>query len=1621
MTVTPEQELSTIDKGDDMQRRLRYQAKYIAWKSISMLNADSEIEAFFCEHHEDLLVQLKRGGFSGIQVKTRDSHLPPFSASDAQIMSTLGRFIELDLAYPESFVGFVIATNHGFVNEQKPRSVHYLIQGSADDSDDEIAAELAAYTQRLNKELSTSFTSQNLKDILRKLTLEPALPHFPDFETVIAAAIGRQPEYSAASQDQLASAALVLSNKVHSMSSLEMSRSVEAVFKSDPTKYETEMTIANKRLTPQMVRATLKSSVIPRHIDAPTSLLVPTQISDLSTESIEEIKSTFARHSQKLLIWPTTLDGSVRLESPSLESLRSVVANQNSSVQLLLGPPGAGKSALLAKFANELQQSNYAMLAIKADQLPATVDSEGSLQSWLGLNYSLEKCVAEVAKREEVIIVFDQLDALSELVCLDPQRLIIVLKQIERLAKIENVHIVASSRTFEADYDPHLRSIEATRVCLSLPEWEQIKPVLDSRQIRHDGWTDDFRTLLRTPQYLKIFLEIHSSEPGNIFHSYRGLLNTLWRLRVESSDGAKEQLLDQIAQRMSKFEELTVPTAAFANHRSAIDQLVGSQILQEDLVGGTLTFTHQTLFEYVRARTFLKGTESLSAYVSERQNSLFVRPQLWNALKYLRDGDAGQYRTEVSSLVGNTELRFHLRLLVIEFLGQLSEPTDYEMSWVLPLLQEENTRAMVLASLVGSPGWFRKLADVFLPVFMRSSKANAKEVIGLLRSAINFDKDAVVNLLETNWLPDPQMDYQLLSVLDAMSQWCMRTVKIASTIIERTEVNSHGVDLLCSNAAKTSGRFGCELLLANLNAILERVRQIQPLKDVESIDADAKIKEESGYSDLRRDYDCPRRNAMIEFVDRDDFYIFDELVTTDPKSFVEVLWPLLIEVLGEIAHEPHAFIDTYPTDGSHTRLDDNDDVVRKYSIVGAMDDALFDFAEREPSLYCRFVEAHKHTHLQTVQRLLIRGLVKTVASEPTVSLQFLIEDNRRFCLGSSTLEHEDSVSLIEALFPHLDDDQRRVLTDKIKGYSHYVYKPQDDELKTRFERSKWDRQHRLRLMRSIPDEMAPDDLSRIRQEEERAFPNLPDEPRRGFGFSAIGSPMSIEQMTLASVDDLLSLFDELNDGTGHDHPKDFMKGGTVQLSENLIELAKVDQEKVLKLLEKFDANSNVIAATRALKGLSASGLPAESLFQLIIGLESRGFKGSQFHGVVASIIGHHADLGVKIPTEISDLLRKYLREYSGGTSEVLLSKNERSEHSLLWSSRGVDEALTESSTFTLVEALTDIYLKNDPPQWNEWLLLLEDLAQRTDLSDYVATWRLLALRPLLNLRFVDHSRAGALIESLLQSSPSPLISKTGLYLLAYTHGWLSEELVRLWLEKFYESSWLDGKQAFGELLALHYYWFPERVWTKARLDELMSTPQEADSREALSGIAYTIGHLWTSPGERDRKTDLLLSLVELPDGELCEALCEGLSSGIFPVDGQTKRLLMKLVEDRRLLLAIEPYHLVENLQELLDWFPECIYNICNALIDEFGSQIGDIRTRYAVISASLIDLVMRLQHQSEPARSWGLELFERLIDLKVHDARAMLNALDRRVDLESEATPSRPHRPRRRRQRGKKA
>jgi hypothetical protein len=110
----PLKTVSSVDRGDDMQRRVYYQAAYLALLALALLVDKTELEELYCEHLEDGLLRRTDGKCIGCQVKTRELHLGPFRAGDEVIRSALIRFAILDKNFPGVFLRFVIATNCGF-------------------------------------------------------------------------------------------------------------------------------------------------------------------------------------------------------------------------------------------------------------------------------------------------------------------------------------------------------------------------------------------------------------------------------------------------------------------------------------------------------------------------------------------------------------------------------------------------------------------------------------------------------------------------------------------------------------------------------------------------------------------------------------------------------------------------------------------------------------------------------------------------------------------------------------------------------------------------------------------------------------------------------------------------------------------------------------------------------------------------------------------------------------------------------------------------------------------------------------------------------------------------------------------------------------------------------------------------------------------------------------------------------------------------------------------------------------------------------------------------------------------------------------------------------------------
>ena len=177
--------LSVTDPGDDMQRRLRYQASYGALLCLDLLIEEEDGAAeIFCEHHEDFLVKTKSGKYVGVQVKTRLPGEGPFKSGDEAVKNALSRFIALDLAFPNQFVRFVLVANCDFydVGESETNLV-YVLELICKKPNRTFSGTMKVIIEELRK--ANKCRKQAVFATLRKVQLEGNVPKFEDMTAVV--------------------------------------------------------------------------------------------------------------------------------------------------------------------------------------------------------------------------------------------------------------------------------------------------------------------------------------------------------------------------------------------------------------------------------------------------------------------------------------------------------------------------------------------------------------------------------------------------------------------------------------------------------------------------------------------------------------------------------------------------------------------------------------------------------------------------------------------------------------------------------------------------------------------------------------------------------------------------------------------------------------------------------------------------------------------------------------------------------------------------------------------------------------------------------------------------------------------------------------------------------------------------------------------------------------------------------------------------------------------------------------------------------------------------------------------------------------------------------------------
>ena len=1320
-----------------------------------------------------------------------------------------------------------------------------------------------------------------------------------------------------------------------------------------------------------------------------------------SYEARTEHIRTLDAISADLLSWPTSLPNGKTLERPELARLHSRIDDNVSSTTAVIGAAGAGKSALLATLAKSYRDAGWPVLAIKADLLDADVATEETLRERLGLDQRPAEVVRELSKFAPVLLIIDQLDALASYLDVRTARLSVMLNLVRKLGGIENIHVLVSSRAFEFQHDVRLRSVDAESLTLELPPWNEVLAILEANGIAAAGWPADAREVMRSPQSLAIYVKLSSRHKSQPFGSYQLMLDRLWeeRVLIDSHGGELDQLASQIAETMAEQESLWLAASRFADRAKEMQALTAKGILTT--LDASVGFSHQTLFEFTLARSFAREPGRLSSFTIQRQSSLFLRPKLWAGLTYLRGADRDLYHQELETIWRTENLRAHLRVLLIDFLGSQPEPSDQEALLMETALTGDSTGLRAFKALSGSRGWFDRFADSYIAGGMRSVGQLANAQIDVLTRAQPDAPEKVAELIRTHWLQEPANDLRTWSVIQWTSAWTEEALAITLTVIGRTDIASSIIDHQTGAIGVEQPTIALRLVRARLDRELDvavgKAKEFAAAALPQSADATLGEQLIGRLDRLNRN---PIRNLIEQNGEWDSLFGIAEKW---PQETLAGLWPWFIRALNAL--------DQLTDRGSHVgyplsfeadfRFDDEkDQQLPQGSILGAVRIAVEGLADAYPDAFREWIGEIEGIALTPVQRLIAHGIAHRPEAFAEVGLHFVLGDERRYFLGSLHDMRATIKRMVRAISPHWTSNQVQRFEERVRAFAP----PPADKTNAK-DRMQWRhmmRRTQLDLLRALPGYQRSTEAARQVIEDERRYGS----ERRGVSFSGaqiIGSIIEADEMAKASDDDIVNAFVELPDATGWDNPRRWMAGGNIQLARAFATFAKGHSERSVRILARLDRDNGARAAAYTIDSLSEAA-PPSIVFNLLRDVVARGFGGEEFRHSVAGALERMARRKVDIGEDLLTLLERWVdqpgSEQPDGTETEAPDASDASDaeenaekgeealitRSLLWGHGGFDAF--PGGTVPIVDALVHIWLLRHEP--NTALNVMSKYLVR---EKSIKAWDVLA-QYLPHLGKADADKRQAILDKLLTEVQGSVGSK---HFAGFLAGAQQQDhpLVERHLGAWKDHSLRATRQAYGEIIGLDSLLHPEHDASHRRLEEIVMDPA---AQPAQVGAALSAAHIFAEePDRRAEAAKLLTELLALPNTDVWTAAFElfRLTDELVP-DEATAAVLMAVANGLPRSPKLNPTFVVERLATLLPHQAALVGEIALGLVAKWSAELADIRTSTAVATSALIDLAITLHRLGPKTRETGLTLFEQLIEIDAYEARRTLDEIDNR-------------------------
>lgn len=328
---------------------------------------------------------------------------------------------------------------------------------------------------------------------------------------------------------------------------------------------------------------------------------------------------------------------------------------------VLVGDPGAGKSAVINEAARILHREGSEVVLLAVDRLQ--VESLDGLSSVLGLSHSLPQVLANWPGKGPGYLVLDALDA-----CRFGRSEALFRNIIQDVLELEGGRwsVVASIRTFDLmvgqDFarlfrgvppdpsfvDQRFQSVRHLRIReWSDVEFDELLSKIPALRIAVDNGGTKLAELARVPFNTRLLADLLSSgvapEKFRDLASQIQLLDMYWNERVRPLGALAEQCLRSTVNAMIERGRMEASRiAAGAGTGNVLDQLQQASVLIPVNGDRDVAFRHHIIFDYTASRVAIDLSDVVHAKESFKAKgaSLLLAPALSFALQHLWETSA---------------------------------------------------------------------------------------------------------------------------------------------------------------------------------------------------------------------------------------------------------------------------------------------------------------------------------------------------------------------------------------------------------------------------------------------------------------------------------------------------------------------------------------------------------------------------------------------------------------------------------------------------------------------------------------------------------------------------------------------------------------------------------------------------------------------------------------------------------------------------------------------------------------------------------------------------------------------------------------------------------------------